>query len=165
MKTQAKQNKQVNFHNNTKEEYDYVASNEQLGRDKVKKLIGFLDKKNSTSTTLSFTEGEFDRNDGYINGSPFDVKYRYNTVDKYDSQQITIGKFNALVRMAKRDKAKSAVYIVCFQDGYYLIFDLLKIDSSKLRTMSGKWSKVNSEVMHNYLIPNNLGIKIDPICT
>ena len=136
---------------------EYVKMNEDLGRDKVKQLINYLDKKNSTTTNLTFTKGEYDKHDGFINDCPFDVKHRYNTISKYNSQQITVKKFDELVNMALVSKAKKAYYIVHFEDDNYLVFNLLTIDKTKLDIMSGRWSKVTNAIMTNYLIPNRLG--------
>lgn len=139
---------------------EYVYKHEVKGRDKVIDLVKYLGNKSKREINLQFTYGVYDINDGYIDGVPFEVKYRYHNIDTYSSQYLCKEKFKNLTALAVSMNKKMALYIIYLQDGNYLIYDLMRIDVTDLPVRSGVWSKVTSRVIENYELPNELAINI-----
>lgn len=141
----------------------YVKEHEDKGRVKVKELVSHLSAKSERQLTLTFTDGQYDINDGWINNNPFEVKYRYNCIDDYDSQYISTDKFENMRFIARSKGSNMCLYIVYLKDGNYLIYDLLKINVTHLPIRSGHWSKVTPKQIDNYELPNKwaYNIKID----
>lgn len=103
---------------------DNFTKNELLGRGLLK---SFLQQKKITDYT--FTEGKFDKVDGYLHLQKewaVEIKVRADSAEAYDTLFLEVTKFKAMVELIKQDKVQEGLYINFIGNKLY-IFNIRNI--------------------------------------